>query len=86
MRDTTKRTRRFEINGIKITVRPTYSMNGYFEGYSVSGYDTTQFYPAYLNGRFNHFEPYGNDEERTCREIAENFLEYHLPSTRISGD
>ena len=85
MVDTAKKARKFEVNGVTVSVRPYWSM-GNFAGYVASAYDTEQTYPGYLNSRFLHFGPYGNDEERTCREIAENFLTYYLPSTRISGD
>lgn len=85
MIDTAKKARKFEINGVTVSVRPYWSM-GNFAGYVVSAYDTEQTYPMYLNSRFLHFGPYGNDEERTCREIAKDFLTYYLPSTRIVTD
>ena len=85
MVDTRKVTRKIEVKGVSVTVRPFYEM-GLFGGYVAEAYNTTQMYHAHLNSRFNHYGPYGNDEERTCREIAENFVTYHLPSTRVSID
>jgi len=83
MIDTRKTKRVYEIKGVKITVTPYYSM-GNFGGYTAAAYNTTQNYPAYLNRRFIKYTPVGIDEYTTCLDIAYDFYDYYLPSTRLN--
>ena len=81
MIDTKRTTRKIEVNGIIVTVKPYYDIKGFFEGYTAAAYNTIHNYPAYYNRRLIKYTAFGIDEYITAENIAHDFIEYRLKST-----
>lgn len=72
--------RKYEIEGVKVTIKPLYSM-GYFEGYTAAAGNTSHSYLSCYNRSLFRYTQFGLNHADTAQNIAYDFIDYYYPAT-----